>query len=119
MVTRCSSTNTGERGEHPLAATLPGLERRRHIPAMKRLGLGGSPIFDPTDRWIAFTRPVPPSAARPQAPASPTEQIFVIPLERDEDGFDYGSPAWSPRTLNRYWAAMQWWDRWLKIVPVS
>ncbi|MDP2957116.1 MAG: S9 family peptidase [Longimicrobiales bacterium] len=28
--------------------------------------------------------------------------------------------GWTPwRTLHRYWAAMQWWDRWLKIVPVS
>ncbi len=28
--------------------------------------------------------------------------------------------GWTPwRTLYRYWAAMQWWNRWLKNVPVS
>jgi dipeptidyl aminopeptidase/acylaminoacyl peptidase len=57
--------------------------------AFRLPGLGGSPVFDPTARWIAFTRPVPPSGARPQAPAPATEAERKIAERFDGKAFDW------------------------------
>ena len=52
-------------------------------------GLGGSPVFDPTNRWIAFTRPVPPQGPRPQAEVPPTEAERKIVERFDGKAFDW------------------------------
>ncbi|HSM61165.1 MAG TPA: S9 family peptidase [Longimicrobiales bacterium] len=36
-------------------------------------GVAGTPLFDPTNRWIAFTRPVPPDGSRPEPEPPGTE----------------------------------------------
>ena len=55
-------------------------------------GLGGAPLFDPTNRWIAFTRAVPPKGPRPQAvpPATEAERKIVERFDgRDFDWMGY------------------------------
>ncbi len=41
-------------------------------------GLGGTPIFDPTNRWIAFTRLVPPTRPARTGPALTEEEQRIV-----------------------------------------
>lgn len=41
-------------------------------------GLQGSPAFDPTNRWIAFTKPVPPDEAPPAEPDRTDEERRIV-----------------------------------------
>ena len=52
-------------------------------------GLRGAPLFDPTNRWMAFTRPVPPSGPRPSAPPPATEAERKIADRFDGKDFDW------------------------------
>lgn len=52
-------------------------------------GVGGAPLFDPTNRWIAFTRSVPPSGPRPEAPAPATDAEKKIIERFDGRQFDW------------------------------
>lgn len=56
--------------------------------AFQIAGLRGSPVFDPSNRWIAFTRGVPPAAPPPPAPDLTAEERKI--LERfDGRTFDW------------------------------
>ena len=57
--------------------------------AYRITGVAGSPLFDPTNRWIAFTRPVPPDGPRPQADAPATEAERKIVERFDGKAFDW------------------------------
>ncbi len=58
-------------------------------------GVEGSPIFDPTNEWIAFTREVLPEAAQPaEAPLSEEEQRIV-------DRFDGRAYEWMQYRFDR------------------
>jgi dipeptidyl aminopeptidase/acylaminoacyl peptidase len=52
-------------------------------------GLGGTPLFDPTNRWIAFMSAVPPLGARPEAPAPATPAEKKIIERFDGRQFDW------------------------------
>lgn len=52
-------------------------------------GLGGAPLFDPTNRWMAFTRPVPPDGPRPAVAAPATEAERKIVERFDGKDFDW------------------------------
>jgi dipeptidyl aminopeptidase/acylaminoacyl peptidase len=52
-------------------------------------GVGGIPVFDPTNRWIAFTRAVPPPGPRPEGPAPATEAERKIAERFDGRAFDW------------------------------
>ncbi|HSG09075.1 MAG TPA: S9 family peptidase [Longimicrobiales bacterium] len=52
-------------------------------------GVGGPPRFDPTNRWIAFTRAVPPKGPRPQADAPSTDAERKIAERFDGKAFDW------------------------------
>jgi dipeptidyl aminopeptidase/acylaminoacyl peptidase len=64
---------------------------RMHAPgeAFRIPGLEGTPLFDPTNRWIAFTKPVPPAAPRPKAPTPATEAERKIVERFDGRAFDW------------------------------
>lgn len=59
-------------------------------------GVGGPPLFDPTNRWIAFTRAVPPGGPRPTPapPATEAERKIV-------DRFDGRSYDWMGYRFDR------------------
>ncbi len=59
-------------------------------------GLQGTPIFDPTNRWIAFTRPVPPDGPRP-TPAPPATEAERRIAER----FDGRAYEWMQYRFDR------------------
>lgn len=52
-------------------------------------GVAGSPLFDPTNRWIAYTRPVRPDGPRPRAEAPATEAERKIAERFDGKAFDW------------------------------
>jgi len=58
-------------------------------------GLGGTPIFDPTNRWIAFTRPVPPRGPRPVGPELTAEEQKIV------DRFDGRAYDWMQFRFDR------------------
>ncbi|MDA0327867.1 MAG: S9 family peptidase [Gemmatimonadetes bacterium] len=58
-------------------------------------GLAGTPIFDPNNRWIAFTRPVAPSAPRPALPEMTEEERRIV------DRFDGRAYDWMQFRFDR------------------
>lgn len=52
-------------------------------------GLGGSPLFGPSNRWIAFTRAVPPEGPRPVAAEPGTEAERRIVERFDGRTYDW------------------------------
>lgn len=58
-------------------------------------GLAGSPIFDPTNEWIAFTRPVMPEAPRPAEAERTAEEQKIV------DRFDGRSYDWMQFRFDR------------------
>ncbi|HKJ03609.1 MAG TPA: S9 family peptidase [Longimicrobiales bacterium] len=52
-------------------------------------GVAGAPLFDPTNRWIAYTRPVPPQGPRPGVEPAPTEAERKIVERFDGKAFDW------------------------------
>ena len=58
-------------------------------------GLGGSPIFDPTNEWIAFTREVRPDAPAPAGPELTEEEQKIV------DRFDGRSFDWMQFRFDR------------------
>jgi dipeptidyl aminopeptidase/acylaminoacyl peptidase len=59
-------------------------------------GVQGTPIFDPTNRWIAFTRAVPPEGPKPSSPEPSSEAERRI-LER----FDGRAYEWMQYRFDR------------------
>lgn len=52
-------------------------------------GVEGAPLFDPTNRWIAFTRAVPPDGPRPEPRPPATEAERKIAERFDGRDFDW------------------------------
>jgi len=44
--------------------------------AFQIAGVGGTPIFSPDNKWMAFTKAVPPATPRPAAAATPFEKLI-------------------------------------------
>lgn len=58
-------------------------------------GLEGFPLFDPTNRWIAFTRPVAPEAPAPSGPELTEEERKIV------DRFDGRAYDWMQFRFDR------------------
>lgn len=58
-------------------------------------GLEGSPVFDPTNRWIAFTRPVVPDEPEPEGPDLTEEEQKIV------DRFDGRAYDWMQFRFDR------------------
>lgn len=58
-------------------------------------GLDGTPVFDPTNRLIAFTRPVPPPGPRPEGPELTDEEQEIV------DRFDGRAYDWMQFRFDR------------------
>jgi dipeptidyl aminopeptidase/acylaminoacyl peptidase len=63
--------------------------------AFRLEGLEGTPIFDPTNEWIAFTRPVMPSEPRPSS------QVLTAEEQRIVDRFDGREYDWMQFRFDR------------------
>jgi len=63
--------------------------------AFQIAGLAGAPLFDPTNRWIAFTRPVMPVATRATEPTLDADEQKIV------DRFDGRSYDWMQYRFDR------------------
>jgi len=87
-------SNRSVPGEEPATSTWL-LRMDRPGEAFQVDGLGGAPVFDPTNRWIAFTREVPPAEDPPAGPELSDEERKIV------DRFDGRAYDWMQFRFDR------------------